>query len=93
VTNEVAGTGYTAGGAPVVLTVTREDANNRVKIDVGAVTWANASLTARACVVYKARGGAASADELIFYGDFLADKTASGGDFTANATSFFINKT
>jgi hypothetical protein len=87
VTNEVSGTGYTAGGAATTATVSKDTANDRVDISFTAVVWSAASITARAAVLYKARGGAASADELVAYVDFGADVTSTAGDFTATFSS------
>ncbi len=88
VTNEVSGTGYTAGGAAVVATVAAVDTtNDRVDVTFATTTWTTATITARAAVIYKVRGGASSADELVCYVDFLADKTSSGGDFVATFTT------
>lgn len=88
VTNEVAGTGYTAGGAASAVTVTQDNANNRVAISFANITWATATIAgARGAVIYKARGGASSADELVAYVDFGADKSSSGGDFVATFTT------
>jgi hypothetical protein len=81
VTNEVAGTGYTAGGKTSAVTVAKAS-GNRVGITFAAVTWATATIAnARGAVIYKSRGGAASADELVAYVDFGSDKSSSGGDF------------
>ena len=38
--------------------------------------------TARYAVIYRARGGASSADELLCYVDFGADVSSTGGAFT-----------
>ena len=82
VTNEVTGTGYTAGGATLASkTVTQDNTLNAGKFDAADVSWATATITARAAVLYKSRGGAASADELVAYIDFGSDKTSSGGTF------------
>lgn len=88
VTNEVSGTGYTAGGQAVTATVAAVDTtNDRVDVTFGNLTWSTASFTARGLVIYKARGGASSADEIIAYVDFGSDKTASGGDFDVTFSS------
>lgn len=81
VTNEVAGAGYTAGGAASAATVTLDTANDREDISFATVTWVTSTITARAAVLYKHRGGASSADELIAYVDFGADITSTAGDF------------
>jgi hypothetical protein len=87
VTNEVSGTGYSAGGATVTATVTRDDANDRVDISFSNPSWSNATITARAAVIYKARGGASSADEIIAYVDFGSDVASSNGTFAVTFSS------
>jgi hypothetical protein len=82
VTNEVTGTGYTAGGVASTVTVTKDTANDRVTIQFGAVSWATSTITARGCVYYKSRGGASSADELVAYNDFGSNVSTSGGTFS-----------
>lgn len=83
VTNEVTGTGYTAGGATLAsVTLTQDDTNDLGKFDAADVTWSTSTITARGAVVYKARGGASSADELIKYFDFGSDKVSVGAAFT-----------
>jgi len=87
VTNEVSGTGYSAGGSTCALTVTKDTANDKVTIQPAVVTWTTASITARAYVLYKSRGGASSADELFCYGDFGADVTSTAANFTATTST------
>jgi hypothetical protein len=84
VTNEVAaGGGYSTGGQSLAgKSVVADNTNNRGVFDANDVTWATSTITARGAVLYKSRGGAASADELIMYVDFLADQSSSGGNFT-----------
>lgn len=89
VTGEVTGTGYTAGGLTVTATVTRDNANDWVDVSFSNPTWEEATITARAAVIYKSRGGAASADELVAYADFGENKSSSAGDFTVTFTSPF----
>lgn len=69
-TNEASGTGYTAGGAECVVTVTRDDANNRLIISLASVEWPASTIEARYAGYYKRRGGLASADELVGLLDF-----------------------
>lgn len=80
ITNEVSGTGYTAGGTnlpnPAVNIV-----STSAYWDADDVSWATATITARGAVIYRARGGASSADELCCYIDFGSDKTSTGGTF------------
>lgn len=91
VTNEVTGTGYTAGGNTVTVTVTLDTANDRVDISLGGTTWPTSTITARKAVYYKSRGGASSADELVAVNDFGADVISSAGTFTLNASTLRVN--
>lgn len=82
ITNEVVGTGYAAGGVALTTkTMTADNTGNRGIFDADDVSWAASTITARGAVAYKSRGGAASADELLFFLDFVTDKTSSGGTF------------
>jgi hypothetical protein len=90
VTDEVTGAGYAAGGLPVAVTVGAVDAaNDRVGVSFGDVSWGPATITARGAVIYKARGGAASADELVAYVDFGGNEVATSGTFVVQITSPF----
>ena len=91
ITSEVSGTGYTAGGATLVPTVTKHTTNHRTTLTFPQVTWPSSTITARKAVVYKSRGGASSADELVFVNDFGADVTTSNGTFTLNASTIHLN--
>ena len=88
-TNEVSGTGYTAGGQALTsVAVTRT--GGTTKFTFAPVVWTTATLTARHIAVYKRRGGAASADELIGVDTFAADQSSSAGSwtYTPNAAGF-----
>lgn len=87
VTSETTGTGYTAGGAACTVTVTQDNSTDRITISFATTEWLSSTITARGAVVYKARGGAASADELVFYNDFGADVSTTGGTFTVGAST------
>jgi hypothetical protein len=87
VTNEVTGTGYTAGGAAATVTVTKDTTNDRVDISLGALSLPTSTITARGAVYYKSRGGASSADELVAYIDFGADIASTGGTFSLSAST------
>lgn len=83
ITNEVSGTGYTSGGAALAnKTVTANNTSDRGVFDADDLVWTTATITARGAVIYKSRGGASSADELLAYIDFGSDKTSTAGDFT-----------
>jgi len=82
ITNEVVGTGYTAGGVSLATkAVTADNTNDLGKFDADDVTWATSTITARGAVIYKSRGGASSADELVAYLDFVSDKVSTAGNF------------
>lgn len=83
VTNEVSGTGYTAGGATLAnKAVSADNTDNEGVFDADDVSWSTSTITARGAVLYKSRGGAATADELICYIDFTTDKSSTAGTFT-----------
>ena len=89
VTNEVAaGSGYTTGGNACALTVAATDnVNNDVEISFSVTSWTSATITARAGVIYKSRGGASSADELVGYVDFLSNITSTNGTFAVTVST------
>lgn len=81
VTNEVSGTGYTAGGATLTSpTVTLDTTNDRVDFDAADTSWTTSTITARAAVIYKSTG-TASTSPLIAYIDFTTDQISSAGTF------------
>lgn len=84
ITNEVAATGgYSTGGEALDnKAVTVDNTDNEGVFDADNETWAASTITARGAVLYKSRGGASSADELICYIDFGSDKSSSAGNFT-----------
>jgi hypothetical protein len=85
VTNEVTGTGYTAGGVTTACTVTKDTANDRVTLQFAAVSWAASTITARALVIYKSTG-TASTDNLVAYNDFGSDVSSTSGTFSVAAS-------
>jgi hypothetical protein len=89
VTNEVAaGSGYTTGGNACALTVAATDnVNNDVEISFSVTSWTSATITARAGVIYKSRGGLATADELVGYVDFLSNITSTNGTFAVTVST------
>lgn len=82
VTNEVTGTGYTAGGIAIPAIVTLDTTNDRCDVTFTTCTFINITVTgAVAGVIYKHRGGASSADNLVCYTDF-------GGSFSPVSQNF-----
>lgn len=90
ITNEVTGTGYTAGGETTAVTVTLDTANDKTTIQFGAVSWTSSTITARGAVYYKSRGGASSADELVAYNDFGSDVSTTSGTFSLAASTITL---
>jgi len=76
--NEISGTGYTAGGG----TLTRVDpttSSTTALTDFSDLTFSSSSLTARGALIYN---DSASGDPTVVVLDFGSDKTSSSGDFT-----------
>jgi hypothetical protein len=87
VTNEVSGTGYTAGGNACTVSVAAVDnTNNDVEISFTITSWTSATITARAAVIYKSTG-TASADPLVGYVDFGSDVSSTNGTFAVTVSS------
>jgi O-acetylhomoserine/O-acetylserine sulfhydrylase-like pyridoxal-dependent enzyme len=70
--NEISGTGYSAGGE-VILGVTVETSNNTAYISFDNVVWNPASFTARCALIYNA----SKANKSVAVLDFGADKTTT----------------
>jgi glutamate dehydrogenase/leucine dehydrogenase len=81
ITAEVTGTGYTAGG--VVITSTELTlASGVLTYDAADASWSSSTIAnAMAAVGYFGRGGASSADELVFLSDFVTAASSSSGTF------------
>lgn len=80
-TNEVSGTGYTAGGATLgTKTLTQDNTNDRGVADAADTTWTASTITARYAAVYKSTG-VSSTSPVIGIIDFGADKSSSATDF------------
>ena len=74
-TGEVVGTGYTAGGKPLVIsnTPTGDTTNNVAYISFDPVTWTGASFTCRGALIYNSTTNATVAVL-----NFGSDKTTTG---------------
>jgi hypothetical protein len=77
VTNEVAGTGYTAGGNTLVATAPTSTGTTAF-LDFTDSTWAAATITANGALIYNSTQGGKAVAVLAFGGD----KTSTAGDFT-----------
>ena len=78
VTNEVSGTGYTAGGNTLVISANPTTSGTTAFLDFADTTWSAATITARGALIYKSGGGNPAVAVL----DFGSDKTSTAGDFT-----------
>jgi hypothetical protein len=81
-TNEVVGTGYTAGGNTLVISTSPTSGNNTAGVPTAFIsfnnsTWTNATFTARGALVYNVTQGNKSVAVL----DFGSDKTVSNDTF------------
>ena len=77
-TNEVSGTGYTAGGASLTV-VAPTTSGTTALLDFSDVTFSNATITARGALIYS---DSAAGDPAVAVLDFGSDKTSTAGDFT-----------
>ena len=89
-TNEITGTGYSAGGVTLTPTTILSDTeNNTAYVSFSNVTWSPASFTCRGALVYNSTTNAA-----VFVLNFGSDKTATSSftvQFpTANSTSAIL---
>lgn len=92
VTNEVTGTGYTAGGATLgTLGSTYDTASDQARFTAANTTWTTSTITARNAVVYKSTG-TATTSPLINYVAFGADVSTTAGTFqiTWDATGVWL---
>ena len=77
-TNEVSGTGYSAGGG-TLTNVTPTSSGTTAFIDFDDLTFSTATITARGALIYNS---SAAGDPAVCILDFGADKTSTAGDFT-----------
>lgn len=76
-TNEVSGTGYTAGGA-VLTNVTPTTSGTTALTDFADLTFSSATITANGALVYNDD----QSDKAVIVLAFGGDKTSTNGDFT-----------
>lgn len=89
-TNEVSGTGYTAGGE-TLTNVTPTSSGTTALTDFADVTWASATITANGALIYNSTNSNRAVASLAFG----SDKTSTDGDFkiifpTADASNAII---
>ena len=87
-TNEVSGTGYTAGGATLSSQAVAYDSTNQVAyFDAADPSWASATITARGALIYNNTKSNAS----IAFLDFGSDYSSSNGTFQVQLPSAAYN--
>jgi hypothetical protein len=86
ITNEVSGTGYTAKGPTCACTVAKDTVTNRVTFTFAGISLPTSTITARRGIIYKDRGGANTADELVMLNDFGADIVTTAQTFVVQAS-------
>ena len=77
VSDEVSGSGYTAGGN-TLTNVTPTSSGTTAFTDFADTTWSAATITARGALIYNST----ESDKAVCVLDFGSDKTSTAGDFT-----------
>ena len=75
--NEASGTNYTAGGA-ALTNIAPTSSGTTGFTDFADLTFSNATVTARGCLIYNDT----NSDKAVAAIDFGGDKTSTAGDFT-----------
>jgi hypothetical protein len=76
--NEVTGTGYTAGGNTLSISVVPTSSGTTAYLSFSNTTWASSTITARGALIYNS--SQSNAAVAVF--DFGSDKSTVSGDFT-----------
>ena len=81
-TNEVSGTGYSAGGSSLT-NVSPTTSGTTAFTDFADLTFSTATITANGALIYNSTtGGGSSTTESVIVLAFGGDKTSTAGDFT-----------
>ncbi len=76
-TNEISGTGYSAGGG-TLTNIDPTTSGTTAFIDFADLTFTTATITARGALIYNSTNG----NRTVCVLDFGSDKTSTAGDFT-----------
>lgn len=76
--NEVTGTGYTAGGNTLTVSQVPTSTSTTAWLDFADTTWSTATITANGAMIYNSTQSNKAVAVLAFGGD----KTSTAGDFT-----------
>ena len=82
--NEVSGTGYSAGGQGLT-NVAPLTSGTTAYAEFGDITWGSSTITARGALIYN---DTASGDPTLVVLDFGSDKSSSSGDFAVVMPTF-----
>lgn len=83
ITNEVSGTGYTAGGATLTTkTLGITGGTNTIKFDADDVSWTTATFSAAYGIIYDSTPGTAATNPLLWLVDFGGTQTVTAGTFS-----------
>jgi len=78
-TNEVTGSGYTAGGSALVIPASIPTTSGTTAwVDFNDVSWTTATITARGALIYNS----SKSNKAIAVLDFGSDQTSTAGTFT-----------
>ena len=78
VTNEVSGTGYSAGGNTLTVSQTPTSTSTTAWLDFADTTWTSSTITANGALIYNDT----QSDKAVAVLAFGGDKTSTNGDFT-----------
>lgn len=94
ISNEVTGTGYTAGGVAATVTVGSVDTtNDRTPVTITDLTnaWTGSTISAVGGWLYKVIGSAAT-DQLVGFVDFGGTVTSTAGNYSVTFTApLYVN--
>lgn len=77
-TNEVSGTGYSAGGNSLTVSQTPTSTSTTAWLDFADSTWSSSTITAAGALIYNST----NSNKAVAVLDFGGDKTSTNGDFT-----------
>lgn len=78
--NEVVGTGYTAGGNTLTVSVVPTSTGTTAYLSFSNTSWTTATITARGALIYNSTQG----NKAVAVLDFGSDKTSTAGTFQIN---------
>lgn len=78
--NEVVGTGYTAGGNTLTISVVPVSTGTTAYLSFSNTSWTTATITARGALIYNSSQG----NKAVAVLDFGSDKTSTAGTFQIN---------